>query len=88
MLYTMLSIKVISLNNLLVSYLNYSCVNNDKHDLFHYNIHYKVTHTKKQTNKQTNKQTKKQTKTAEYATNCAIYEKPWVNFKDKKIWEI
>ena len=76
MLYTMLPIKVISLNNLLVNYLNYSCVNNDKHDLFHYNIHYKVTHTKKQTNKQTNKQTKKQTKTVEYATNCAIYEKP------------
>ena len=59
MLYTMLSIKVISLNNLLVNYLNYSCVNNDKHDLFHYNIHYKVTHTKK-TNKQTSKQKNKQ----------------------------
>ena len=58
MLYTMLSIKVISLNNLLVNYLNlsYSSVNNDKHDLFHYNIHYKVTHIKKQkTNKQANK---------------------------------
>ena len=60
MLYTMLPIKVISLNNLLVNYLNYSCVNNDKHDLFHYNIHYKVTHTKKQTNKQTSKQKNKQ----------------------------
>ena len=56
----MLPIKVISLNNLLVNYLNYSCVNNDKHDLFHYNIHYKVTHTKKQTNKQTSKQKNKQ----------------------------
>ena len=43
------SIKVISVNNLLVNFLNhsYSSVNNDKYDLFRFNIDDKVTHKKK-----------------------------------------